>query len=126
MGDLLKTQLLTFKASFKELNLEKVTLKDIVDFMKKPGCSNYLSEIAKVLKLNLVLPATNAQDERVFSTLSCVKTKVRNSIGQPRLNHLMMLTEHKVEAKKLSLSAVANDFAIRNERRKQDFGINKF
>ena len=47
-------------------------------------------------------------------------------MGQARLNHVMMMCVHKEEANELSLAAVANEFAAKGERRKQDFGINKF
>ena len=42
---------------------------------------------------------------------------------QARLNHIMT---RKEEAKKLSLADVANEFAAKGDRRKQDFGNNKF
>ena len=80
----LETQLLIFKAKFKELKQEKVVLNDIVEFMKKPGYSDLLSEVATVLKLILVLPATNAQSERVFSALKVVETYLRNTMTQAR------------------------------------------
>ena len=75
----LEAQLLVFKSKFKELKKEKVVLKDIIDFMSKPGHFAILSEISTVLKLILVLPATDAQSERVFSSLKKIKTYLRNS-----------------------------------------------
>ena len=124
--DQLETQLLIFKAKFKELKQEKVVLNDIVEFMKKPGYSDLLSEVATVLKLILVLPATNAQSERVFSALKVVETYLRNTMGQARLNHILMMYVQKEAAEKLSLAAVANEFAAKGEKRRQDFGLNKF
>ena len=94
--------------------------------MKKPGYSDLLSEVATVLKLILVLPATNAQSERVFSALKVVETYLRNTMGQARLNHIMMMYVQKEAAEKLSLAAVANEFAAKGEKRRQDFGLNKF
>ena len=94
--------------------------------MKNSVYSEFLSEVATVLRLVLVLPSTNAQSERVFSTLKNVKTYLRNSMGQERLNHAMVLRVHKKETEKMSLASIANEFASRNERRKNDFGVNKF
>lgn len=94
--------------------------------MKKPGYSDLLSEVATVLKLILVLPATNAQSERVFSALKVVETYLRNTMTQARLNYVMMMYVQKEAAEKLSLAAVANEFAAKNEGRRKDFGINKF
>ena len=86
----LEAQLLVFKSKFKELKKEKVVLKDIIDFMSKPGHFAILSEISTVLKLILVLPATDAPSERVFSSLKRIKTYLRNSMSRARLNHLML------------------------------------
>ena len=44
----LEAQLLVFKSKFKELKKEKVVLKDIIDFMSKPGHFAILSEISTV------------------------------------------------------------------------------
>ena len=74
----------------------------ILGYSRKPGYSDLLSEVSTVLKLVLVLPATDAQSERIFSSLKNVKTYRRNSMGQARLNHMTMYV-HKDEAKKLSL-----------------------
>ena len=52
--------------------------------------ADLLSEVSTVLKLVLVLPATDAQSERIFSSLKNVKTYRRNSMGQSRLNHMTM------------------------------------
>jgi hypothetical protein len=123
---LLEAQLLVFKSKFKELKQEKVVLKDIMNFMRKPGHSEILSEISTVLKLILVLPATDAESERVFSSLKRIKTYLRNSMSQARLNHLMLMNIHKEETDQMSLAEVANKFAAKLPKRREDFGINKF
>ena len=110
----------------EELKKEKIVLDDVVELLKKPGYSDILSEIATVIKLVCVLPATDAESERIFSKLKLVKTPIRNSMKQDRLNDIMMINVHSEEAKSLSLAAVANEFAAKNVRRKEDFGIDKF
>ena len=78
--DLLAAQLLTFRAQYKEINGDMITtLDEIIEFMSKPGHTGLLSEISTLLKLILVLPATNAQSERVFSALKRIKTYLRNT-----------------------------------------------
>ncbi len=54
-----------------------------------------LSEVSKLLKLLLVLPATHATSERSFSALRRVKSYLRNTMSQSRLNHLMILHYHQ-------------------------------
>ena len=50
-----------------------------------------LSEICTLGKLMFVMPATNAVSERSFSTLKRVKTYLRSTTGEGRLNHLLPL-----------------------------------
>ena len=42
-----------------------------------------------------VMPATNAVSKRSFSALKRVKTYLRSTTGEGRLNHLMLLHVHK-------------------------------
>ena len=107
----LETQLLTFKLQFKD---KKVELKDIIDTMKKPNYSVLLPEIATVIKLILVLPATNSESERVVSNLRRVKTYLRNSIKQERLNHILILNIYEEATKDLNLDEVADVFVAQN------------
>ena len=81
-----------------------------------------LSEVCKILKLILIMPATNATSERSFSTLQRVKTYLRNTMSQQRLNNLMLLHVHRDLTDTLDLSAVANDFIGDSEHRLKIFG----
>ena len=47
-----------------------------------------LSEVCTLTKLMLVMPATNAISKRSFSALRLVKTYLRSTMTQERLNHL--------------------------------------
>ena len=81
-----------------------------------------LSEVVLAMKLILVMPATNASSERAFSAMRRVKSYLRSSMTQERLNHLMLLHVHKDLTDSLSLVDVANEFVSRGERRLQVFG----
>ena len=74
-----------------------------------------LSEISTLGKLLLVMPATNAVSERLFSTLKRVKTYLHSTTGDSRLNHLMMLDVHKDRTDAFTLVEVANDFTREKE-----------
>ena len=54
------------------------------------------------------MPATNATSERSFSALRRVMTYLRSSIGQMRLNNLMVLHVHKDLTDGLDLNEVGN------------------
>ena len=81
-----------------------------------------LSEVVKLMKIILVMPATNATSERSFSALKRVKTYLRSTMKQSRLNHLMILHVHKEMSDSLNLVDCANDFVGSNEHRLRVFG----
>ena len=57
-----------------------------------------------------------------FSALKWVKTYLRSTTGDSRLNGLMMLHVHKDKTDAFTLVDVANDFAGEKENRKELFG----
>ena len=101
-------------------------VNDLVTFLKSLDSSRrkLLSEISTLGKLLLVMPATNAVGERSFSALKRVKTYLRSTTGDSRVNHLimMMLHVHKDRTDALSLVHAAYDFAGEKENRKQLLG----
>lgn len=81
-----------------------------------------LSEIIIIMKLILVMPATNATSERSFSAMRRVKSYLRSTMHQERLNHLMVLHVHKDKTDQLFLPDIASEFVSKSERRFQVFG----
>ena len=59
-----------------------------IEVIKRDNYGHLLSEVSIVLKLILVLPASNSLSERSFSALKRVKTYLRNRMDQVRFNHL--------------------------------------
>ena len=55
----------------------------------------------------LLAPATNANNERIFSALKRIKTYLRNSRGQARLIHSTMLHVYRDDIDQLDLRKVA-------------------
>ena len=103
---------------------DEVMINDILTYLRNlsPNEKNFLRQICTVSSLLLVLPATNATSERSFSTMRRIKSYLRNSTGQERLNHLMTLSTYKEELDKLNLLEVANEFVSDNESRLRFFG----
>ena len=81
-----------------------------------------ISEVCVLLRLILVMPSTNAVSERSFSALRRIKTYLRSTMSQDRLNHLLVLHVHKELTDSLDLITVANDFAADSEHRLSIFG----
>ena len=110
----LHAQLLTFATEFKRVfspeNNSKPTIFDIKKYFSSLTAAqrSLLSQVSVVLKLVLIMPATNSTSERSFSALRRVKTYLRNTMGQERLNNLMVLHVHKEITDKLDLISIAN------------------
>ena len=94
----LRTQLESLNASFKE-NISRVDMKAILRYFRStlPVYRTFYSEVIKLLKMTLVMPATNAISERSFSALKRVKTYLRTTMIQLRPNHLMLLHDTKTK-----------------------------
>ena len=108
-------------------NIESGSTIDIVDVEKHlqqltSAEKTLLSEVILVMKLILVMPATNATSERSFSAMRRVESYLRSTMTQEWLNHLMLLHVHKDLRDCLTLADVANEFVSECERRLQVFG----
>ena len=68
------------------------------------------------------MPATNAVSERSFSTLRRIKTYLRSTMSQLRLNSIMTLHIHKDLTDKLDLLEIGNEFVSASEHRQKTLG----
>ena len=105
---------------------EVTTLQTIADSMNKSEIyKRMLGKIDRVLKVYFTVPVTTATAERSFSALKRLKTFVRSSMTQARLNNLLMMYVHDSVTESLDLVDVGNQFVSVNSRRKHYFGIIK-
>jgi len=74
-------------------------------------------ETIKILFIMLTLPVTTASNERFFSSLKRKKNFLRTTIGDERLNDLMVLGVEIEEAKQINLNDAVDDFAKMKDRR---------
>ena len=72
-------------------------LNSVIAYMKSlsPAQKDYFSELVKLVKLISVIPATNTTSERSFSALRRLKTWLRTTTSQTRLNWCMLLHVHE-------------------------------
>ena len=128
-SDLLCAQLVTFgldfQAAYKEQKtVLKPTIFDIRDYFKSLSHAQrqLLDQVCRAVQLIFVMPATNATSERSFSALRRVKSYLRSTMGQQRLNNLMVLHVHRDRTDSLNLIDVANDFVKDSDQRANVFG----
>lgn len=76
--------------------IKKTTnLRTIAQAMDKSNIyKNMLSEIDKLLKILFTIPITSATAERGFSSFRRLKTFLRSTMTQCRLNNLFLLYVH--------------------------------
>ena len=92
----LKCQLQTFALDYPIKNTQP-NVFEIREYMisLSPAKKQLIAEVCTIMKLILVMSATNATSECSFSALKRVKTHLRSTMSQDRLNHLMILHVHK-------------------------------
>ena len=126
-SDTLCAQLVTFGLDFQAAYKDektKPTIFDIRDYFKSLSHAQrqLLDQVCRAVQLILVMPATNATSERSFSALRRVKSYLRSTMGQQRLNNLMVLQVHRDRTDSLNLVDVANDFVKDSDQRANVFG----
>ena len=75
------------------------------------------SEILTLVELILVMPATNATSERSFSALCRIKSYLRTTMSQQRLNNLMVIFIHRDSLDEMNLEDVADEFISAKDSR---------
>jgi hAT family C-terminal dimerisation region len=71
----------------------------------------------------VMLPSTTASCERAFSGLRRLKTYLRSTMSQERLNSVIMANAHVDLLDNLDIELVAREFAERNDVRKHIYGV---
>lgn len=135
----LKTVVEFYKDDFNEPNLHSclislscniktsdspITLMSIIKYCQylSSGQKYLMRDVIKLCKLILVVPATNAVSERSFSALRRLKTYLRSTMTQQRINNCMVLHVHDDLTDMLNLIDIANDFVFESEHRASIFG----
>ena len=113
---LLQAQLQTFASHFASAN-GSVSLRDCLSYLHEMSNehSEFYSELCTIVRLLLVVPATNAISEQTFSTMRRIKSYLCSTMLQGKLNHLMFLNIHKDLLDGLSLKTTANEFVCGSE-----------
>jgi hypothetical protein len=83
---------------------------------------NLCSEIYTLCMIYLAVPMTSATAERSFSTMRRIKTYLRQTMKQQRLNDCMLLHIHKQYTDKLDFDEIARLFVSKNSERLKFFG----
>ena len=101
------------RQSFEDLlitmdNEPAACVQDIVDRVVELGPAQRLhAQLVRLLTLYRVMPVTSATAERSFSTLRRVKTYLRSTMTQKRLNSVLVLHAHQDYTDSINMRHVA-------------------
>ena len=74
--------------------------------------------IEVALRIYLSLMISNCSGERSFSILCYIKNSYRSTMGQRRLNDLILLSAEQDILRELDINSLINDFALMKSRKK--------
>jgi predicted GTPase len=102
---------------------------NVVFFKSKTADSNQpkIKEIhlkySRLLRLYLTVPVTTATAERSFSVMNRMKTCMRSTMTQTRLNSVFLTHIYKEKTDSIDLNSICATFASKNDQRKLFFGV---
>ena len=104
-------------------DVKKVTsVRSLVDILLQQPAACLMSEVITLCKIYLTIPITSATAERTFSALRRMKSYLRATMTQQRLNNVLIPHCHKSRTDELNLKEIAHDFFQKNDRRLAFFG----
>ena len=120
----LETQLEVFSHMEIECAGDSLTFRDVLKHLKSlsPAQRNLIPQVIQLAKLVLLMPATNAVSERSASAMRRIKTYLRTSMSQTRLNNMMVVHIHKHLTDSICHIRVLNEFVSANDSRQAHFG----
>lgn len=89
----------------------------LLQFLRTRNLLTVFPNVGIALRLYLTLPVTNASGERSFSKLGLVKSRLRSTMGQCRLNQLILMSLESDILRLLDFSSLIDDFSTRKARR---------
>ena len=103
---------------------EKLSFGDIHQHFKSLSTIqlSLVSQVTHLVKLILLMPATNAVSERSASAMHRIKTYLHSSMTQSHLNNTMVLHIHKHLTDSVDHKQILNEFASANDERRRLFG----
>lgn len=98
----------------------KVTVKHIIDSISETDVKTMIPEVVKLCRLYIVHPATTATAERSFSTLRRLKSYLRGTMSQSRLNSLLILTMYRERVDLIDMVDLVNEFIARGDTKRRN------
>jgi hypothetical protein len=102
----------------KKTGIFPKTILEMSIYIRKHKLVEVYLYIDIALRIILCIPSTNCSAERSFSTLNRVKSYLRSTMSEERLNSLAILNIESDLTKKLDYKDVIEEFAHKKSRKK--------
>lgn len=103
---------------------KSVKLDDVLSIIGKSDLTVMIPQVVLLAQLYLINPATTATAERSFSRLRRLRTYLRSTMTQSRLNHLFILNMYQEFVDSLDMNRIANEFINSgDEKRRNAFAL---
>lgn len=115
----LEVQLAMFKLQYPCSTVTEVaeTLRNML-----PEVRALFTEVEVLVRLLLVVPCSSAEAERSFSALRRLKTWLRSSMKQRRLNNVAVCHIHQDKLDQLNVKEIGESFVSKSDKRRHIFG----
>ena len=112
-----------YKESQSLTKLEVTSVRTIANVLNDvPMSKDTFREIDTLVRLFFTIPITTCTAERSFSSLRRIKTYLRSTMTEQRLNNVLILNAYKEETDQLDIQEIASMFIAVNDRRRAFFG----
>lgn len=114
--------------AFFHRNFTVTHISDLQDEFESmtPEARRMFQQVERLLRIILVNPASSCTAERSFSSLRRLKTWLRSTMTQSRLNHLMLCNVHSDLLEKMDSQIIAEKFiSNKPDARRKVFGCFK-
>ncbi|XP_063592549.1 zinc finger MYM-type protein 1-like [Penaeus indicus] len=111
LASLQKSQILKRVISPARARKEKKTATFVELYDEIKDDLSCFGEVKKLMEIALSLPLTSCSAERAFSKLKIIKNRLRSTMGQERLQSLMLMSVESDFLKNLDIEMLVKDFA---------------
>lgn len=115
----LEVQLSMFKLQYPYTTTSEATA---ILTSQLPEVRGLFTQVEALVRLLMVVPAASAEAERSFSALRRLKTWLRSTMVQMRLNNVAICHIHKEMLDKVSKESICQEFVLASDYRKHVFG----
>ena len=111
---LLTMETILAKRTFEFTEYEMENTSDL--FLELTPLKSAYPNLHKAVQIAMTICVSTAQCERSFSALKQIKSNLRSTMGEERLNNLAILSIEKELVCKLSLEQVVDNFSCKERR----------